>query len=238
MDYTDYNNLPSLEDADGGFTNDDRARLFPDLIRLFSQEAYAGVYAFGLVHRHFELERGERMVTTAKIPHEEYITRPEKFPDNTIIADRWTANGQAFEFSRLHAGQEAVPPPPQQLLATFRELIGSRLERFLGIYLSPNHPDGQIYLDGPFNSEDREQIILVQDSCSCSIYGAVSVCWAPREGDSDTCAACKVCIETDPNHKKIDTVRSMCRHSISYGLSDPDSCPLQNPRARSKEVFK
>jgi hypothetical protein len=88
-----YNGLPSIEDADTAFV--DRNNIFTKLAPLFAREEYRGVYDVCLIHHHFDLKPGERMVSHGSISLPT-LSSQESQDDPLIIPERWTAYGDPF----------------------------------------------------------------------------------------------------------------------------------------------
>ncbi|TFK24490.1 hypothetical protein FA15DRAFT_669585 [Coprinopsis marcescibilis] len=201
MDHKHYNNLPTLRGANAKFT--DRDELFPKLAELFAHKGYAGVYAFGLVHRHCSLRAGERMVTSVLVPQEKFITQPEKTtaPDANVIPDRWTVNGEAFEFSRLEKDQQPTPPPPAELFKALADIVGK--ESVVGVYLVPNLPPGKVHLDATLDPNRRTQTVRVVDIkelVTNSMCSGIEVSWVPStDSVVKSVSACRICDEEN-NH--------------------------------------
>jgi len=102
-----YNSLPSLTIAHAQFAN--RDDIFAKLAPLLAK--HGNKFAVCIIHRHCNLEAGEKMVASGN------ITQPET--DGPAYADRWLVTGEPYEFRR-----ESVPEPPEELFTSFRELVG------------------------------------------------------------------------------------------------------------------
>jgi hypothetical protein len=88
-----YNSLLSISDADSAFF--DREKLFSKLALLFSREEYNEIC---LVHRHFDLKSGERMVSHGLVS---FPTSSPIHDGPNIIPERWTAYGRRSNSARL-----------------------------------------------------------------------------------------------------------------------------------------
>ncbi|EAU81669.2 hypothetical protein CC1G_02685 [Coprinopsis cinerea okayama7 len=211
MDYEQYNALPTLEQANEAFTPQDRDRILPKLTQLFNTPAYRDTYAFGLVHRHFELKSGEQMVTTNLVTSPE-ILNPQ---DPTVVPDRWTADGVAFEYTRLNPGATATPVPSAELLKAFRAIVGPELGRYVGIFTNPKLGPGRTLMDGTENAEKRQQSLRIVDilsraGCSCGPGGGcecgacpdpkacehwITAAWFAYQGEDSNMAVAMECVK-------------------------------------------
>ena len=194
FDFQFYNSLLSISDADSAFV--DRDELFSKLAPLFSREEYRGKYEVCLVHHHFDLKPGERMVSQG------LISLPMSSPadDPTIIPERWTAYGVAFEFRKVNSQQEILPPPPASLLEEFRECIGKRTS-VLGVCLAVDRlPEGQVYWETTDDHIARSHVLEIKEQVDLVSHGDLfETCWRPENDGSRTVMAC--CVVCSPiNH--------------------------------------
>jgi hypothetical protein len=183
-----YNSLPSISDADSAFI--DRETLFSRLAPIFSKEEYCGVYEVCLVHHHFDLKPGEKMVSHG------LISLPMPSPsseDKLIIPERWTAEGQPFEFRKINSEDERVPPPPASLLEEFKQCIGA-LKVPLGICLAGESlGDGQVYFETTDDPSARSHVLEIKNRAEVS-RNFFETCWRPeRNGSKSVMACCAVC---------------------------------------------
>jgi hypothetical protein len=186
-----YNSLPSIADADSAFV--DRDKLFSKLAPLFSREEYRGKYEVCLVHRHFDLKPGEKMVSHG------LISLPTSSPDpddHSIIPERWTAYGEAFEFRKVNSQHEIIPPPPALLLEEFRLCIG-KYASVLGIcHAEDQLSEGQVYWETTNDHIARSHVLEIKDRVDLANHtNLFETCWRPQsDGSRTVMACCIVCI--------------------------------------------
>jgi hypothetical protein len=207
LDHDAYNRLLPIRAAAQAFTN--RQELFQKIAPLLARAEFQEKYCLCLVHNHFLLQPGERMVATG------LVTQPERVPDPTpsdIIPSSWTATGIPFEWTRVNAPEEIIAPPPDELIREFSEIVGEG--SILGLCLAPGPlPEGQMWLERL--SPDLRQHILemkpAEEHCidPASISTAcwrvkissdggqlepsitiVGVCWCPRVKHSNGTGIC------------------------------------------------
>ncbi|KAJ2919120.1 hypothetical protein MD484_g1340, partial [Candolleomyces efflorescens] len=154
-DYKFYNSLPTIEQATDAFPpGPDRERLFRKIAPLLAD--FRDIYHLSLVHRHFVLEAGERMVAT------ELITQPEILPDPTpreVIPSFWTTVGIPFEWTRVRTlGDDIrVPPPPAKLVKQLLEIVGENGPLGLSLAQAPA-PAGYIWVERT-DDQTRQHIL-------------------------------------------------------------------------------
>lgn len=187
-----YNTLLSISDADSAFL--DRETLFSKLAPIFSE--YRGVYEVCLVHHHFDLEPGEKMVSYGSIS---LPTPSPSSEDNLIIPERWTADGQPFEFCKINSEDERVPPPPASLFEEFRRCIGA-LGAPLGICLAGERlGEGQVYWETTADQVARSHVLEVKNRAELSdCKDFFETCWRPESNGTKTVMAC--CVLCDLHH--------------------------------------
>jgi hypothetical protein len=183
-----YNNLLSISDADSAFV--DRDKLFAKLAPLFSREEYKGKYEVCLVHHHFDLKPGERMVSHG------LISLPMSAPssdDPAIVPERWTAYGEVFEFRMVNSQHEVVPPPPASLLEEFRQMVGKHAS-ILGICLAGDHlPEDQVYWETTNDHIARSHVLEIKERVDLVNHkNLFETCWRPESDGSRTAMACCV----------------------------------------------
>lgn len=104
---TIYNKLLSVIEADERFVN--RDEVLGTLSSVFAK--YDKCFGICLVHRHCELQEGEKMVADG------LVSKPEK--DVECYPERWLPSGEPYEFNR-----KPSISPPESLFAEFREVVG------------------------------------------------------------------------------------------------------------------
>jgi hypothetical protein len=185
-----YNGLPSIEDADSAFF--DRNNIFTKLAPLFAREEYRGVYDVCLIHHHFDLKPGERMVSHGSISLP--IPSPSQ-DDALIVPERWTAYGEAFEFRKVELNEELTPPPPASLLEEFRQCIGEQAS-ILGICLAEDClPKGHVYWETTSDHVARSHVLEIRERVDLANCGSLfETCWRPEsDGTRVVMTCCAVC---------------------------------------------
>ena len=128
-----YNSLLIVQDAAAALNRvEDRRTIFEELTRLLARYpngAGSGAqFGICLVHRHFRLYNGEKMVSDGD------IARPQSQPGSPPIGDlypasRWTAEGKPFEFTR-----DETKPLPDDLPPKFQAIVNKYDVKVLGLY--------------------------------------------------------------------------------------------------------
>lgn len=116
-----------------------------------------GLFDIWIVHRHFALEMGERMVSTGNIS----TPTPQ---DSTHFADRWDLSANEIEFVRVSEGEVSTQRAPSGIFAkAFQELMSRKFGvSCLGLCLAPSAklPPGFFYLE-TIDTKTRSQIVEV-----------------------------------------------------------------------------
>lgn len=157
LEASSYNGLLDIDTAHKLFTN--RDEIFGKLGPVLQQY---GNNKFGvcIVHRHCQLEEGERMVAKGN------VSQPES--DGPAYPERWLATGEAYEYSR-----EETTSPSEELLENFRQIVGDI--NVLGLcYVRDEEVDG-VMLE---RTEGRSNItnIIPFDA----VQNAITTAWSPR----------------------------------------------------------
>ncbi|KAF8804301.1 hypothetical protein BYT27DRAFT_7194473 [Phlegmacium glaucopus] len=202
FDVAKYNSLLPVGDADTLFNEQlnsagiTRRQLFSQLAPLFSEGENAGRYGTCLVHRHYLLMDGERMVTTNN------STMPTLDASVNIVADRWYSTGGEFEH-RFTDNPTSLPPPPSaDFFDKFRSIINANGIDILGVCYAPAVGElapGFIFLEGG-GAQDREQVLTVIPTSSRP-YGGYEASWVPRDDPDDPIfigCCCSVCNPSPP----------------------------------------
>jgi hypothetical protein len=187
-----YNGLPSIEDADTAFV--DRNNIFTKLAPLFAREEYRGVYDVCLIHHHFDLKPGERMVSHGSISLPT-LSSQESQDDPLIIPERWTAYGDPFEFRKVKSGEEFAPPPPASLLEEFRQCVGDQAS-ILGICLAEGRlPEGHVYWETTNDHVARSHVLEIKERVDLADCRSLfETCWRPEsDGTRIVMTCCAVC---------------------------------------------
>jgi len=127
-----YNSLLIVEDAAAALNRvEDRRTIFEELTRLLARYpngARSGAqFGICLVHRHFELDDGEKMVSHGNITQPQ--SQPRSPPIGLYRASRWTAEGKPFEFTR-----DETKPLPDDLPPKFQTIVNKYNVEVLGLH--------------------------------------------------------------------------------------------------------
>ncbi|PPR03561.1 hypothetical protein CVT26_006103 [Gymnopilus dilepis] len=83
--------------------------LLEKLRPLFCSDEHKGKYGLWLLHHHFDLDEGERMVKNGA------VSQPTQDKSSNIVAERWTGTGDEVEHVYADSlGLNEVPSPPPQ----------------------------------------------------------------------------------------------------------------------------
>lgn len=172
LDHIGYNNLLMVAEADKTFTY--RQQWFQKLAPLLGRAEFRETYNLCLVHRHFNLQPGERMVATGLITQPEVVPASNSTPSD-IIPSSWTAAGIPFEWKRVKAPAEIVAPPPAELVRKFSEIVGE--DSVLGLSLAQDPlPEGEIWCEHS-NYDLRQHILEIKPVEVLSGGQASDTCW-------------------------------------------------------------
>ena len=189
-----YNELPSiavantrLEDqlASAGLTRD---QFFSKLTPVFLEAPYAGRYAACLIHRHYSLNDGERMVGTGP------SAKPSTDTSPNIVGERWDSNGEVIEHKFTEDPASHPPPPPAEFFAKFKSILDAHGIDILGVCYAPSKfQDGFLYLESA-GSGDREQITSLVHSSAPQLEDSFEATWIPKVDSEDgSCTMHKCC---------------------------------------------
>jgi len=188
FDITTYNNLLPVKVANARFAqqlstaNITRKKLFSDLAPLFTDnDGNPLPYGACLLHRHYSLNNGERMVANGN------RTSPSTMSDN-IVAERWFPNGDEVEHRFTDNPAYLPPPPSADFMASFSTIINAYGIDTLGVCYAPGADElapGYVFLEKD-GAGDREQITItvtkqsLQDQLKSS-----EAAWVPTVNPDD-----------------------------------------------------
>ncbi|KDR70690.1 hypothetical protein GALMADRAFT_282143 [Galerina marginata CBS 339.88] len=163
--FSQYNKLPLVAVADALYNQQlaaahiTRDKLLSLLAPLFLQDENAGRYAACLIHRHYLLQEGERMVANGN------STQPSKDTSDNIVPDCWLPTGQAVEYRFATVTDRATlpPPPSKEFFNSFKKITDLYGVDMLGVCYLPEMDqlkDGFVFLETA-GSGDREQVISI-----------------------------------------------------------------------------
>ncbi|PPQ90109.1 hypothetical protein CVT25_012274 [Psilocybe cyanescens] len=176
FDVASYNELPMIWDAHRLLSKqlgDDKPGRLDPLIEALSPLFLASDerFKFGIciMHRHFDLKDGERMVTVPekdeKNPNIVAIVEPSTGTSSNIVAERWMFDGKEFEHAVVD-DPASITPPSDKFFEEFRRICKSfgNGVKILGICANnmpviPQHDIFFLELLHPDPTKDRTQAI-------------------------------------------------------------------------------
>ena len=198
FDVSAYNDLPSIADADARLEDQlasaglTRNQFFSKLTPVFLETPYAGRYAACLIHRHYSLNDGERMVATGP------STKPSTDTSPNIVGERWASNGEVIEHKFTEDPASHPPPPPAEFFAKFKSILDAHGIDILGVCYAPSkYQDGFLYLEST-GSEDRERITTLVHCSALQLEHSFEATWMPKanpENESYAMGTCSNCTD-------------------------------------------
>jgi len=161
-----YNSLPSIQKGTRIFDGQLKSSgltvrtLLDELEPLLSGGDNAGRYGIWIVHRHFRLETGERMVAKGN------ITEPTTDPSRTIVAERWNAEGEELEHRYVDDTDGVPPPPSPEFMTEFRAIMEAKKIDCLGVNFAPTKQEmeklqeGYVFLETTNQHEGGREHVL------------------------------------------------------------------------------
>ncbi|PPR03560.1 hypothetical protein CVT26_006102 [Gymnopilus dilepis] len=116
--------------------------LLEKLAPLFCNDEPKGKYGIWLLHHHFDLEQGERMVKKGS------ISEPTIDQSSNIVAERWSGGGDELEHVYAHNSNDIPLPPSPEFLKQFQEIISAYNIDCLGICASPSQDEVELMKAG------------------------------------------------------------------------------------------
>jgi len=180
FDIKAYNNLPLIADADALFQKQlasagiTRSQLFLQLAPLFLQDGNAGRYAICLVHHHYDLKAGERMVTTG------FSTKPSIDASDNIVPTSWLNTGEVVEFMFTPSPSALPPPPSAEFFAKFKSILATNNIDVLGVCYAANDLDDGFMLRESDGAGDRERVLSVVHNSTPMGADFYSASWIPK----------------------------------------------------------
>ena len=172
-----YNQLPSIAAASAvlesklassGIALD---TLLEKLRPLFCSDEHKGKYGLWLLHHHFDLDEGERMVKNGA------ISQPTQDKSSNIVAERWTGTGDEVEhvYANNLTSSEVPPPPPQEFIQQFQAITSAYNIDCLGICSAPSDEELKMFNAGYMFVESckqgRKQILTAVSMGDLSLDG-------------------------------------------------------------------
>lgn len=133
----------------------------PDITQLFAVGDYAYRFGICILHRHFTLREGERMVVRDSKDEENVsITEPQlQEGSENVYADRWFPDGTEFEHRVVTSGQPIDPPPPA-FLDGFQRICARFNVDILGVCRADPYittPADCVFLEEVYGSPDNRR---------------------------------------------------------------------------------
>jgi len=192
-----YNKLHSISCSHERFIQQLKAacitqeQLFSELALFFQENDPSHDYALCLIHRHYSLNEGEKMVSNG----DSIAPSMERTPN--IIPERWFSNGDAMEYTYCKDLASQIPPPSPEFFAKFHSIVSFYNIDTLGVcymsYLKGLATDW-IYLECS-GTRDREQVVKIVPQYMAGDAHTYSAIWIPIRNPSGmiamrTCASC------------------------------------------------
>ncbi|KDR67425.1 hypothetical protein GALMADRAFT_147199 [Galerina marginata CBS 339.88] len=198
FDASAYNDLPFIADANARFESQlasaglTRTQFFSKLAPLFLEAPYAGHYAACLIHRHYALNAGERMVTTGP------SAKPSSNTSPNVVGERWASNGEVIEHKLTDDPASNPPGPPPEFFSKFKSILDAHGINTLGVcHASGKLADGFLFLESP-GPGDREQVTTLVRRSSPELKHSFEAAWSPKINPEDgfyTMGCCCNCTE-------------------------------------------
>ena len=159
--YQTYNQLPSIAEANYRFNKQlalaslTDLEFFTELVPLFSSERNESgpSYSPCVIHRHFDLENGERMVANGN------ISQPSKDTSPNIVPECWLSTQDEIEHRYVDDPSSIPPPPSADFFSKFNAILRKYNIDDIGIcYSPPPLKPEHIYLE-TLEHDSRLQII-------------------------------------------------------------------------------
>jgi hypothetical protein len=194
-----YNSLSSIQKGAGVF--DDQLKssgltvrtLLDELEPLFSGGDNAGRYAIWILHRHFRLETGERMVAKGN------ITEPTTDISSLIVAERWNAKGEELEHRYVDDTDGVPPAPSPEFMSAFNAIMEAKKIDCLGVCVAPTTQEmeklqkGYVFLETT-NHHGRKHVLNLVPADDLRTNGKTTFksCWTiSGPGDYECSHTCQ-----------------------------------------------
>ena len=208
-----YNNLPLIADADALFQKQlasagiTRSQLFLQLVPLFLQDGNVGRYAICLVHHHYDLKAGERMVSTGR------STKPSTDTSVNIVPSSWLNTGEVIEFMFTPSPSTLPPPPSAEFFTKFRSILDAKNIDVLGICYAPDDLDDGFMLRESRGVGDRVRVLTAVHGSTPMGADCYLATWIPK---------------VDPDNGSYVVVKAGCCDGQRCGQKPPP--PVTPPR--------
>lgn len=187
FDVQAYNQLLIIDEADSQFKQQlsaagiSREDLFLQLAPLFAKKEQTGKKPYGicLLHRHYLLNDGERMVSSGN------SIQPSTDKSPNIVADRWFASGQEFEHTCAEAPLYDIP----SFLSEFKAINDVHGINILGVTYIPDLDNlgEEFTMFEEKGSKDREQITTIVRQSSLNPDTTIEATWIIHGDPNQPC---------------------------------------------------
>ncbi|KAF9556119.1 hypothetical protein CPC08DRAFT_105904 [Agrocybe pediades] len=190
-----YNNLLAINEADEllngqlAAANILRHDFLSLLAALFVGEKLHTYYSPCLLHKHYFLKEGEKMVADGN------STMPStEIADDRVVAERWYPNGEEMEYRVGNQNISLPPPPAPDFMDKFKALTERYGVDVVGVCHIP--PVEELTPDSVFleitGVRDREQVVKMVPCDSLLDGGVYESCWVVTMEGSGPASNCRV----------------------------------------------
>ncbi|KAJ2918475.1 hypothetical protein MD484_g1979, partial [Candolleomyces efflorescens] len=199
FDWKEYNGLLLIGDAAKKFqeAGGDKFVQKPEAQALLREANGSSLkYTLSLVHRHFALEEGERMVSKGN------VTKPEKGTENNykVVPSSWNSSGSGYEWTNFNNTDQFVPDYPENLLKRLGDLLNGisedkdreALKEVLGISLAQAEQLGEDFIWWE-NTDDakRAHCLYIKRTNDPQLTNTTyKTAWIPASGSAGQYMAC------------------------------------------------
>ncbi|RXW14212.1 hypothetical protein EST38_g11644 [Candolleomyces aberdarensis] len=197
-----YNSLPTIEKASDILTKDAQAKWLPEIAKVMVEDDFKS-YALTLVHHHVRLRDLERMIITGPITRPENVGQTQNL---NVIRSSWNAEGMEFEWQRVVAPSDLVPPPSDDLFQKFRNIFkddSSGVMKVLGLTLRPEVLESEEVWWESTDVKLRQHMVERRKRSSIPEEGTFKTCWIPQR-DPMTMEVVMLCCSLCRWHKRLN----------------------------------
>jgi len=181
-----YNQLLSIGEASSRFKHQlesaglSDSQFFAELAPLFVEEGKLSPYSPCLIHHHFPLKEGERMIS-----YDNHSAPSIDFSPN-IVPEFWLNTGEELEHRYVDNPGSTPPPPSADFFSQFKAILDKHGIDILGICYSPSVDDlapGFSFLE-TLVTEERAHIINHVPKASIDLATTSPSVWTFEVGHS------------------------------------------------------
>ena len=197
-----YNQLLSIGEASSRFKHQLKSagltdtQLFAELTPLFTNENTSGPYSPYLIHHHFSLKEGERMVSHGNRSAPSTDTSPN------IVPECWLNTGEEIEHRYVDDLGSTPPPPSTDFISKFKAMLGKYGIDILGVCYTPQVDvltPGFSFLE-TLVIEERTHIINQVPASSIDPFTTSPSAWVLTQ---DSCRPKTRCATNCANHMNV-----------------------------------